>query len=271
MGDLYLTAGYGNSKHASAVLQLLIQQGHTVHGVILYKMSAKRVIAYVKRLGRFRAASRYASRGLGLGRAGRQDPEVEPVLKFMEKCGLSSEGVSAVASTLGVPVLPVRSFSDEQLLAKMRSHPVDAVVYCGGGIVRGDLIGIPRIGILNAHAGPLPEFRGMNASEWSVIHGVEPVVTTMIIDEGIDTGDIVAVHAIEGIPARSVGELRGLATVASIKALVADIDRLLGGTVKPREQMGKGDQYFTMANELVEVLNTRLERGSTLMSQDKHV
>ena len=271
MGNIYLTAGYGNSKHASAVLQMLIQQGHTVHGVILYRMSAKRVRAYVKRLGRLHAASRYASRALGFGRRSQQDPEVAPVLEFMRKSGLIAKGVSAVARKLNVPVLPVRSFSDEQLLAQMRSHPVDAVVYCGGGIVRGDLIGIPRIGILNAHAGPLPRFRGINASEWSVLHGVEPVVTTITIDQGIDTGGIVAVHAIEGMPARSVGELRGLATVTAILALVGDIGRLLDGTVKPKQQLGTGDQYFTMASELVEALNARLERGSPLMSRDKHV
>ena len=85
----------------------------------------------------------------------------------------------------------------------------DLVVYAGGGILRKNFIKVPNIGILNAHSGKLPFFRGMNVIEWSLLYNVKPTVTVHMISEGID-GDILFQKSIPVKNNYSIVDLRGV-------------------------------------------------------------
>lgn len=64
------------------------------------------------------------------------------------------------------------------------------LVNCGAGIFRKQIISIPDMYILNAHAGKLPDYKNMNVVEWAVCNGDEVVGTIHEIDTGIDTGAV---------------------------------------------------------------------------------
>ena len=66
----------------------------------------------------------------------------------------------------------------------------DLIVLGGSRIIRKNIIEIPRIGILNAHPGLLPEYRGVDVIRWAILNGEDVGVTVHFIDEEIDCGTI---------------------------------------------------------------------------------
>lgn len=92
----------------------------------------------------------------------------------------------------------VPDMHDPGVLAEVRDLAPDLGVGYGGPILRPELFRIPEHGTLGIHHGRLPEFRGKKTTFWEIWEG-EPTagVTIQRIDEGIDTGEIVAQGAVE--------------------------------------------------------------------------
>lgn len=92
----------------------------------------------------------------------------------------------------------VTDMHDPQVIAEVRELEPDLGLGYGGPILRPALFRIPRHGTLGIHHGRLPEFRGKKTTFWEIWEG-EPTagVTIQRIDEGIDTGEIVARDAVE--------------------------------------------------------------------------
>src|SRR5262249_54194023 len=64
----------------------------------------------------------------------------------------------------------------------------DIALHALGVIYRADTIAASGLGILNAHIGKLPIYRGRSVMEWTLLQGDQPGVTVFFVDEGIDTG-----------------------------------------------------------------------------------
>lgn len=71
------------------------------------------------------------------------------------------------------------------------------VIITNAGKVGKSVLGIPKIGVLNAHNGLLPEYRGNDAIGWSILNGDKVGVTVHLMDEGYDTGPILMKRAFE--------------------------------------------------------------------------
>jgi hypothetical protein len=119
--------------------------------------------------------------------------------------------------------------------------------------------------VLNAHGGPLPPIRGMNASEWALFHGVDPTVTMHLMDTGIDTGPMIMHRPIPTESWRSsIARGRGEAARVGVEGLLDAVDLLAKGTVEPTPQSyGDGRQYFIIADPLLEVLERWIADGRT--------
>src|SRR5690606_2932646 len=83
------------------------------------------------------------------------------------------------------------SMKNPELWTLIRDCAVDVVIQGGIGIVKPDMLCIPRIGFLNVHPGRLPEYRGNACPEWAVANGDEVHFTAHMIDEGIDSGPVI--------------------------------------------------------------------------------
>ena len=257
-----ITAGYERSLHASALIQMVDRSELDLVGAISVSINRKRALAYARQLGGGRAAKRLVSR-YASGYRATANLEVLPMREYSEANDIESSTVSEAAAKAGVEARSVPSLDAPDALAWLASLKPDLVLYAGGGILRQPFLDIPTVGVLNAHAGPLPFHRGMNSSEWALLDGKRPVITTIMVDRGVDTGPIVAEHEIAGQPARSIAHLRGLATVASMKALLTDAQRLADGTIEPSAQAADdGRQHFVMAAPMVALLDEALERGT---------
>ncbi len=105
---------------------------------------------------------------------------------------LSESPVKKLALSRGIPVLQptgikTPGFIDE--LSKLVPDVIVVVAY--GRIIPPALLKLPPLGCVNVHASLLPEYRGAAPIQWALINGEEKTgVTTMLMDEGLDTGDI---------------------------------------------------------------------------------
>jgi methionyl-tRNA formyltransferase len=84
------------------------------------------------------------------------------------------------------------SLKDDALTQFLDAKKYDLGVQGGTGILKSNIIGRFQIGILNFHPGDLPSYRGCSAPEWQVLEKKAIISTCHLIDEGIDSGPIIA-------------------------------------------------------------------------------
>lgn len=153
-------------------------------------------------------------------------------------------------------------FHSPRVLQYVRSLKPDIIMHAGGPIFRQSLLSLPRIGILNCHMGLLPEFRGMNVAEWSVLHGHPVGNTVHLIDRGIDTGAIVAFYPVDIADCRSVREMRERLIGQIAPHLSQAVKAIAAGTFKSIPQQPEaGRQYFKMHPQLKKLVENALSRG----------
>ena len=106
---------------------------------------------------------------------------------------LAASPVKRAALELGLPVVqPEKIKNNEEFRASLEQIAPEAIIVVGyGRIIPQWMIDLPRLGNINLHASLLPKYRGAAPIQWAIANG-EPVtgVTTMRIDAGLDTGDI---------------------------------------------------------------------------------
>lgn len=83
------------------------------------------------------------------------------------------------------------TLKDEGLWRLLEDERIDLALQGGIGILKPDMIAVPRLGFLNCHPGRLPQYRGNACPEWAALNGDEIYATAHFIDGGIDTGPVV--------------------------------------------------------------------------------
>src|SRR5260370_25826020 len=89
---------------------------------------------------------------------------------------------------LGKLIIMRRPLDDSMSIARLRSLQCDVGLHAANVIYREPTISAFRLGILNAHIGILPKYRGRSVVQWSILQGDRTGVTVFFIDSGIDTG-----------------------------------------------------------------------------------
>ncbi len=113
-----------------------------------------------------------------------------PVGRGME---LTAPPVKQSAQKLGLPIVqPEKIKKNEEFQARfMQLQPEATIVVGYGRIIPPWMLGLPRYGNINVHASLLPKYRGAAPIQWAIANGEEATgVTTMLLNEGLDTGDI---------------------------------------------------------------------------------
>ena len=176
--------------------------------------------------------------------------------------------LSDLSRNEGIEYVKADSVNSEATVAYVRKKEIDILVNAGGGIFQADIIGAPRIGILNAHMGLLPAFRGMNVLEWSLFYE-EPIgVTLHLIERGIDTGDILAFKEIPREEGDTIATLRVKSLVVSVALMAECIDSLrLGRLTRTKQRPQDGKQYFVMHPRLKAIVESRLKHPTQQMHQ----
>jgi methionyl-tRNA formyltransferase len=146
--------------------------------------------------------------------------------------------VKESAVRLGLPVYQPERVRRPEAVDHLRLLAVDAMVVVGyGQIIPQSVIDLAPLGIINVHASLLPRYRGAGPIQWSIINGeTRTGVTTMRIDAGLDTGDMLLEAATDIGPDENAVELGRRLAVMGADLLVETLAGLAGGTIVPRKQ-----------------------------------
>ena len=108
---------------------------------------------------------------------------------------MQSSAVKQCAEKLGLSVLQPATLRDDDVLEQLRSLQADLIVVTAfGQILPQSVLDLPKHGAVNIHASILPRHRGAAPIQWAILEGdSETGVTLMKMDEGLDTGEIIAV------------------------------------------------------------------------------
>ena len=149
---------------------------------------------------------------------------------------LSPTPVKELALSLNIPVLTPSKMKDEALIDRLKSENADFfVVVAYGKILPKAVLDIPKLGCINIHASLLPEYRGAAPIQWSIVDGKEKTgITTMLMDEGLDTGDILKQYEIKIDKKETGGSLFDKLAVLGGEAIVDTIANFESITPKPQ-------------------------------------
>jgi methionyl-tRNA formyltransferase len=152
---------------------------------------------------------------------------------------LAPSPVKHRALELGLPIRqPDKIKDNEELRGQLAALKPDAVIVVGyGRIIPQWMIDLPLLGNLNLHASLLPQYRGAAPIQWAIARGESVTgVTTMRIDAGLDTGDILLQKEIAILPEDTAETLAPRMAVLGADLMVESLRGLQAGKIHPRPQ-----------------------------------
>jgi methionyl-tRNA formyltransferase len=165
------------------------------------------------------------------------------------------------------PVHAFASLKDPALLSLIRDEKIDVCIQAGIGILKGELLSAPRIGWLNVHPGKLPEYRGNACPEWAVFNGDDVFATAHLIDEGIDTGPVIAEGRYDYDPDGGYHRFRAGIYAHCAQVLIAALERLDAAgadgisTVLKQQDHSRGVYRPKIPDENLAAVIAKLDRG----------
>jgi len=158
---------------------------------------------------------------------------------------VSPSPVKAVALGAGLPVHQpekIRSADSRELLHKLAPDGVVIIAY--GQIIPAPLLSIPKFGWINLHASLLPKYRGAAPINWAIANGeTETGVTTMRIDAGMDTGEILLQREISTGATETAPQLSARLAEAGAPLMEETLRGLMTGKITGRAQDGSKATY----------------------------
>lgn len=139
---------------------------------------------------------------------------------------------------------PIKAKDSEFIELVKDINPDVIVVVAFGQILPKELLDIPKFGCINVHVSLLPKYRGAAPINWVIINGEEKTgVTTMYMDEGLDTGDIILKEEFNLDDNITAGELHDKIKIVGAKLLVKTLDLIEKG-VAPREKQNHSEHTY---------------------------
>lgn len=170
---------------------------------------------------------------------------------------LSPPPVKTAAVALGFRVLQPERASSLPILAEIRKlSPDAAVVVAYGQLLTREFLGLPRFGCINLHPSLLPRYRGASPIQSAILAGDRKTgVTTMLLDEGMDTGPILLQREVEITDEDTAGSLHDKLAEAGAELMVETLDAVEYNAVIPRPQ----DEAHATITKKMQKADARIE------------
>ena len=140
---------------------------------------------------------------------------------------------------------PEKVRNNQEFIQELKNLEPDIIcVVAYGKILPKEILDIPKLGCINVHGSLLPKYRGAAPIQWAVLNGDKITgITTMYMDIGMDTGDMILKEEVEIGEDETTGELWDRLSKIGAKLLVQTIEQIESGTA-PRIPQG---EEFTLA------------------------
>ncbi len=152
---------------------------------------------------------------------------------------LTAPPVKVEAVRNNIPVYQPKKLRDnaEMLGILQNINPDVIVVVAYGRILPKEILKLPKMGCVNVHGSLLPKLRGASPIQWSIVSGETVTgVTTMLMDEGIDTGNMLLRSEVEILMDDTAETLHDKLSLAGAELLSVTLEELEKGTVTPEKQ-----------------------------------
>lgn len=156
--------------------------------------------------------------------------------------------VKEVAVANDIPVYTPRRIKDANVVSQLRQIPCDVmVVVAFGQILSKEILDIPQYGCINVHASLLPRWRGAAPMQWAILEGDATTgITTMQMDEGLDTGDMLLKKEIDIRPDETGESLHNRLAALGSDLLLETLRLAEEGKLKPVPQKDEDSCYAKM-------------------------
>lgn len=170
--------------------------------------------------------------------------------------------VKKAAESLGIPVLSTKRLrEDRDCIERIRSLAPDCIVVTAfGQILPKEVLNIPRIAPVNVHASLLPRYRGASPIQQAVLMGdKESGITTMLMAEGLDTGDILVQDKLNLEPGETAESLFLKLGTLSRSSIIKTLEELEKGGISPIPQKEEEASYTGIIKKKDGFINWNLE------------
>ncbi|QGT99617.1 Methionyl-tRNA formyltransferase [Candidatus Syntrophocurvum alkaliphilum] len=156
--------------------------------------------------------------------------------------------VKSTALLYNLPVLQPERIKQVEAIESVKNYQPDLIVVVAyGQIIPIDLLEYPKLGCINVHASLLPKYRGAAPIQRAIMAGEKTTgITTMFMDEGLDTGDIIMQLPVTIEPTMDYGELEQVMAKQGAKLLIDTIANLASGSLPRRKQDESKSTYAKM-------------------------
>ena len=159
---------------------------------------------------------------------------------------LTAPPVKLAALAAGLPLTQPEKIRDNpEFRSQLEAIAPDAIVVVAyGRLIPHWMLALPRLGCINLHASLLPRYRGAAPIQWALAKG-ETVTgnTTMLLDEGLDTGPILLQQALAIAPHQTAADLLDVLAVGGAPLVVKTLTGLENGIITPKPQNPAGVSY----------------------------
>lgn len=166
---------------------------------------------------------------------------------------LASPPVKEFAVSSGIPVYQPDSLKREidVVLPILKEISPDIIVVAAyGKILPPQILSLPRFGCVNVHGSLLPKYRGAAPIQWTVLNGDKTAgVTTMMMAEGLDTGDMLLKRSVDVLPDETASELYSRLSFVGAELLIETLEALKNGCCPVTPQNESEATYAPMLSK----------------------
>lgn len=171
---------------------------------------------------------------------------------------LAMSPVKELAVTYDIPVYqPLKLKNNEEMIKIIEDLKPDFIVVVAfGQILPKKILDIPKFGCINLHASLLPQYRGAAPINWCIIEGASKSGnTTMLMDVGLDTGDMLLTQEMELSDTITAGELHDILMNSGGELLVKTINGIVNNEIEPVKQENEFSSYASMLDKEMAKIN----------------
>ncbi|HOG62146.1 MAG TPA: methionyl-tRNA formyltransferase [Sedimentibacter sp.] len=177
---------------------------------------------------------------------------------------LKKSEVKETAEKLGLNIFQPDKIKKQENIDLLKSYNPDVIVVVAyGQILNKEILTLPKYGCINVHASLLPKLRGAAPLNWALINGeTKTGITTMQMDVGLDTGDMLLKSEVEIDENINVGELHDILMHKGAELLIETLDKLEKNELTPQKQDDSLSSYAPILNNENRKINWNLPAKS---------
>lgn len=170
---------------------------------------------------------------------------------------LKKSAVKEKAEQLGLNVFQPDKIKKQENIEILKSCGADVIVVVAyGQLLSKEILDMPPYGCINVHASILPKLRGAAPLNWALINGDKHAgVTTMMMDVGLDTGDMLLKDEIEVDPHMNVGQLHDILMEKGADLLIKTLNKIEDNSITRTKQDDSISTYAPMLNKETQKIN----------------